>query len=307
MPRDQINELTAFLAVARERSFTRAAAELGVTPSALSHTIKGLEERLGLRLLSRTTRNVAPTEAGERLQRQVGPLFEQIATEIDEIGSLRDRPAGTIRITCTDAMIETIFRPRLGAFLQKYPDVRVELDMNYALVDIVAERFDAGVRIGEALEKDMVATRIGPDWRFSVVGSPGYFARHAPPVTPQDLREHNCINIRLSASGGTLKWEFRSPEGRDISLRVEGQATFNTSGAALIGAVDGLGLGWIPQEFAAPYLADGRLIEVLSDWCPSYEGYHLYYPSRKQHSPAFAAFVDAMCYRGPLRSREAGN
>ncbi|OWJ69226.1 LysR family transcriptional regulator [Inquilinus limosus] len=304
MPRDQINELTAFLTVARERSFTRAAAELGVTPSALSHRIKGLEDRLGLRLLSRTTRNVAPTEAGERLQRQVGPLFDQIATEIDAVSSLRDKPAGSIRITCTDHHIEAIFRPRLGAFLQRYPDIRVELDMNYTLVDIVAERFDAGVRIGEALEKDMVATRIGPDWRFSVVGSPAYFARRPPPATPRDLANHNCINIRMATAGGNLRWEFRSPDGRDLNVRVEGQATFNTSGAAVNGAVDGLGVGFVPQEQAAPYLVDGRLIEVLADWCPFHEGCYLYYPSRKQNSPAFSAFIEAMRYRGPRRYGE---
>lgn len=299
MPRDQINELTAFLAVARARSFTRAAASMGVTPSALSHTIKGLEERLGLRLLSRTTRNVAPTEAGERLQRQIRPLFDQIAAEIDEIGALRDKPVGALRITCTDVVIETVVRPRLAAFLQKYPDIQVELDMSYRLVDIVADRFDAGVRIGEALEKDMVATRIGPDWRFSVVGSPAYFANRPIPKKPNELRGHNCINIRLAGSGGFLPWEFRSLDGRDLSLRVEGQAAFNTAGDALKGALDGLGLCWISQEVAAPHLENGRLLEVLGEWCPVYEGFHLYYPSRKLNSPAFSAFVEAMRYRSP--------
>lgn len=297
MPRDHINEMTAFLAVARERSFTKAAAELGVTPSALSHSIKGLEDRLGVRLLSRTTRTVAPTEAGDRLQQQVGPLFEQIAFELDEIGSLRDKPAGSIRITCTDTVIETVFRSKLGPFLRQYPEIKVELDMNYALVDIVADRFDAGVRIGEALEKDMVATRIGPDWRFCVVGSPDYFEQRALPKSPQDLRDHNCINLRLAGSGGFLRWEFKSPEGRDINLRVEGQATFSTSGAALQAALDGIGLTWVPQELAASYISDGGLIECLSEWCPIYEGYHLFYPSRKQKSPAFSAFVDAMRFR----------
>lgn len=301
MPRDQISELTAFIAVARESSFTKAAAGLGVTPSALSHTIKGLEERLGLRLLSRTTRNVAPTEAGARLQRQIAPLLDQIDAELEKIGSLRDNPAGAIRITCTDVVIETVFRPKLGAFLKKYPAIQVELDMNYALVDIVAERFDAGVRIGEALEKDMIATRIGPDWRFSVVGAPSYFAGRSPPTTPHDLQDHDCINIRLAGSGGHLRWEFRSPDGRDVSLRVEGQSAFNTAGAALNGAVDGLGLCWISQEVAAPLIAEGRLQEVLVDWCPFYEGFHLYYPSRKRNSAAFSAFVDEMRYRGPAR------
>lgn len=297
MPRDHINELTAFLAVARERSFTRAAAELGVTPSALSHTIKGLEERLGLRLLSRTTRNVAPTDAGERLRQRIGPLFEQVSAELDSITSMRDKPAGSIRITCDDAAIETIFRPRLGPFLQRYPDIRVELSMNYAFVDIVAERFDAGVRIGEALEKDMVATRIGPDWRFCVVGSPAYFERRSPPVTPHELSNHNCINLRMTTAGGNLRWEFRSPEGRDLTIRVEGQAIFSNSMLVLAGALDGLGLGYVPYGLAAPYLGDGRLVDVLSEWCPEYEGYHLYYPSRKLNSPAFSAFVEAMRFK----------
>jgi DNA-binding transcriptional LysR family regulator len=298
MPRDHINELTAFLAVARERSFTRAAAELGVTPSALSHTVKGLEERLGLRLLSRTTRTVAPTEAGERLRQRIGPLFEQLAAEIDSITSMRDKPAGSIRITCVDAAIETVFRPRLGAFLRQYPDINVEFSMDYRFVDIVAERFDAGVRIGEALEKDMVATRIGPDWRFCVVGSPAYFARRSPPSTPHELSNHNCINMRMTTAGGNLRWEFRSPEGRDLALRVDGQATFSNSLLVLAGALDGLGLGYVPYDLAQPGLRDGRLVDVLSAWCPAYEGYHLYYPSRKLNSPAFSAFVDAMRFRG---------
>ena len=297
MPRDQINELTAFLAVARERSFTRAAAELGVTPSAISHTIKSLEERLGLRLLSRTTRNVAPTDAGERLQRQVGPLFEQLAAEIDAISSMRDKPSGTIRVTCTDAVIETIFRPKLHSFLRNYPDIKLELSMNYAFVDIIGERFDAGVRIGEAIDKDMIATRIGSDWRFSVVGSPGYFERRSPPTTPHELSNHNCINMRMSTSGGYMRWEFRSAGGNDLSLRVEGQVSFNTAGSILNAALDGLGLGFVPQTLAAPFLAAGRLVEVLADFCPMYQGFHLFYPSRKRNSPAFAAFIETMRYR----------
>ncbi|MBU6420046.1 MAG: LysR family transcriptional regulator [Proteobacteria bacterium] len=297
MPRDHINEMTAFLAVARERSFTRAAAELGVTPSALSHTIRGLEERLGLRLLSRTTRNVATTDAGERLMRRVGPLFEQVSAELDSITALRDKPAGAVRITCVDAAIELIFRPKLAAFLQKYPDITVELSMDYAFVDIVAERFDAGVRIGEAIEKDMIATRIGLDWRFCVVGSPAYFERRSAPGSPYELGNHNCINMRMTTAGGNLRWEFRKPDGQDFALRVAGQATFSNTVLVLQGAVDGLGLGYVPYGLAQPYIDDGRLIEVLSEWCPEYEGYHLYYPSRKQHSPAFAAFVEAMRYR----------
>jgi len=298
MPRDQINEIAAFLAVARERSFTKAAAQFGITPSALSHTVKGLEERLGVRLLSRTTRSVATTDAGERLQRRVGPLMEQIDVELDDLRALRERPAGTIRITCTDAVIETVFRPRLAAFLHRYPDIHVELSMDYAFTDIVGQKFDAGVRIGEALERDMVATRIGPDWRFSVVGSPAYFERRSPPATPHELGNHNCINMRLATAGGFLRWEFRSPEGRDLHLRVEGQAAFNTAMSVLGAAVDGIGLGYVPQEIAAPYLASAKLREVLVDWCQMIDGFHLYYPSRKRNSPAFAAFIEAMRYRG---------
>ncbi|SEQ52839.1 transcriptional regulator, LysR family [Devosia sp. YR412] len=297
MPRDHINEIYAFLAVARTHSFTRAAAELGVTPSALSHSLKGLEEKLGVRLLTRTTRNVATTEAGERLKRQIGPLFDQIDEELEAISSLGGSPAGSLRITCTDHHIESIFRPKLGAFLRRYPDIRVELDMNYAFVDIVGERFDAGVRIGESLERDMIATRIGPDWRFSIVGSPMYFAENDRPKTPFDLDQHNCITLRMASAGGFLRWEFRSPEGKDLRLRVEGQASYNTIGHVLEGAVDGLGLAFVPQELTAPYLDSGQLIEVLVDWCPRYDGCYLYYPSRKQNSPAFSAFVDFMRYR----------
>ncbi|WP_238123849.1 MULTISPECIES: LysR family transcriptional regulator [unclassified Xanthobacter] len=297
MPRDQINELAAFLLVARHRSFTKAAAELGVTPSALSHTIRRLEERLGVRLLARTTRNVAPTDLGEAFQRRIGPLFEQVDAEINALSAARDKPAGTIRITCDDAAIETILRPRLGDFLLRYPDIRVEISMDYALVDIVAERFDAGVRIGEAIDRDMVATRIGADWRFCVVGSPAYFERRSAPVTPQELTNHNCINMKMSTAGGNLRWEFRSPEGRDVAVRVNGQATFSNTISVLNGALDSLGLGFVPEPLAAPHLAAGRLREVLADWCPVLEGYHLYYPTRKQHSPAFAAFVEAMRHR----------
>ncbi|MFT8246448.1 LysR family transcriptional regulator [Roseomonas sp. BN140053] len=298
MPRDHINEIAAFLAVARERSFTKAAGQLGVTSSALSHTIKGLETRLGVPLLSRTTRNVSTTEAGERLQRRVGPLMEQIGAELDDIGALRDRPAGNIRITCVDVVIEVVFRPRLAAFLRKYPDIRVEMSMDPALTNIVEEKFDAGVRIGESIERDMVATRVGPDWRFSVVGSPAYFERRSAPATPYDLSNHNCINLRLSTAGGYWPWEFRLPDGRDLNLRVEGQTAFNSAMPVLGAAVDGIGLGFVPQELAAPYLADGRLVEVLADWCPMIDGFYLYYPSRKRNSPAFAAFVEVMRYRG---------
>lgn len=297
MPRDQINELAAFLLVARHRSFTKAAAELGVTASALSHTIKRLEERLGVRLLARTTRNVAPTELGEAFQRRIGPLFEQVDAEIEALSAARDKPSGTLRITCDDAAIEMILRPQLGGFLLRYPDIHVEISMDYALVDIVGEQFDAGVRIGESIDRDMVATRIGPDWRFCVIGSPAYFERRSAPATPQELTNHNCINMKMSTAGGNLRWEFCSLEGRDVAVRVNGQATFSNTISVLNGALDGLGLGFVPEPLAAPYLAAGQLHEVLADWCPMLEGYHLYYPTRKQHSPAFAAFVEAMRYR----------
>jgi DNA-binding transcriptional LysR family regulator len=297
MPRDRINELAAFLAVARELSFTKAGAQLGVTASAVSATVKGLEERLGVRLLARTTRSVATTEAGERLQRRVSPLMEQIDAELADIGKLRDRPAGAVRITCTDAVIETVFRPKLADFLHGHPDISVELSMDYAFTDIVGEKFDAGVRIGEALERDMVATRIGPDWRFAVIGSPAYFERRHPPATPHELSNHNCIGMRLATAGGLLRWEFESPEGRELHIRVEGQATFNTAVSVLEAAIDGVGLGFIPEELAAPFITQGKLIRVLNDWCPVIDGFHLYYPSRKLNSRAFAAFVEAMRFR----------
>jgi len=299
MPRDHINELTAFIAVARNQSFTRAANELGVTPSALSHTISGLEQRLNLRLLSRTTRNVSTTEHGEKLLRSVGPLMDQIAEELASVTYHGSRPAGHIRITCTDHTIETVFREKLPEFLRKYPEIKVELSMNYALVDIVAERFDAGIRIGEAIQQDMVTTRIGPDWRFSVVGSPSYFANRAVPKTPADLADHNCIQLRMASAGNLMRWEFRSPDGKSIRLPVEGQAIFTTVGAMRDAAIDGIGLAFLPQDLTAIYIRQGSLVEVLRDWCPLYDGHHLYYPSRRQTSPAFSAFLEAMRYRVP--------
>lgn len=296
MARDSFQDLLAFLAVARERSFTRAAARLGVSTSALSHTVKGLESRLGIRLLARTTRNVAPTEAGDRLLRSIGPHFEQIQAEIDALSELRDKPAGTIRITCTDYVVGTLIRPRLAEFLPKYPDIKVEVSVDYGFTDIIEQRFDAGVRLGEDVSKDMIAVRIGPDWRFSVVASPAYFERRSAPGTPQDLTNHECINLRLTSGGGLYAWEFRR-DGRELNVRVDGQLTFNSTGPLLNAALDGLGLAYVPQDLAAPYLADGQLIEVLADWCPNFQGYHLYYPNRRQASPAFTLFVEALRYR----------
>ena len=296
MSRDQINEITAFLAVARERSFTRAAAQLGVTPSALSHTVRKLEERLGLRLLSRTTRNVSTTEIGAQLAEAVGPHLAEVDAAIGALGELRAKPAGTVRITCTDDAIETVFRPKLPGFLREYPDITVELIVDYGLTNIVEQRIDAGVRLGELLSKDMVAVRVGRDWRFSVVGAPAYFERRSAPNTPQELTHHSCINIRLTTAGSNYAWEFKKGD-REFSVRVGGQLAFNTIMPVLHAAVDGMGLAYVPQELVGPYLVDGRLREVLADWCPTFQGYHLYYPSRRHSSPAFTAFVEAFRHR----------
>ena len=297
MAQTKVNDLQAFLAVARDRSFTKAAARLGITPSALSHTIRALEERLGVRLLARTTRNVAPTDAGERLMRSIAPLFDQIAAEVEALGALREKPAGTIRITCTDDVIELYLRPVLGSFLKSYPDISLELFVDYGFTNIVEERFDAGIRLGEAISKDMIAVRISPDWRLAVVGSPAYFERCPPPATPYDLTDHACVNIRHRPSGAIYAWEFEK-NGKAFTVKGEGQLVFNSIVHMLNGALDGIGLAYVPEALAAPYLADGRLEEVLADWCPYFQGFHLYYPHRRQASPAFSAFVDAVRYRG---------
>jgi DNA-binding transcriptional LysR family regulator len=266
-----------------------------VTPSALSHTIRALEERLGVRLLSRTTRNVAPTEAGERLMRSIAPLFDQINAEVEALGELREKPAGTIRITCTDDAIELYLRPLLAPFLKNYPDITLELFVDYGYSNIVEERFDAGIRLGEAISKDMIAVRISPDWRLAVVGSPAYFARCPQPATPHELTNHACVNIRHRPSGAIYAWEFEK-DGQAFSVKCDGQLVFNSIVHVLNGAVDGIGLAYVPEALAAPYLADGRLKEVLADWCPYFQGFHLYYPHRRHASPAFSAFVDAVRY-----------
>src|SRR5271167_750509 len=298
MPRGNLNDLLAFLAVGKERSFTKAAAKLGVSQSALSHTIRGLEERLGLRLLTRTTRSVSPTEAGERLLHTIGPRFEEIEGELEALSELREKPAGTIRITATDYAAETILWPKLTKFLRQYPDIKVEIIIDYGLTDIVAERFDAGVRIGEQVAKDMIAVRIGPDLRMAVVGAPSYFRRRPDPKKPQDLVGHNCINLRLSTHGGLYAWEFEKGN-RELKVRVEGQLVFNGTFQMLNAALAGFGLAYVPEDLAQPHLAKGRLKRVLEDWCPPYSGYHLYHPSRRQSSAAFTLLVDALRHRGP--------
>jgi DNA-binding transcriptional LysR family regulator len=296
MPRQNVNDLLAFLAVGKERSFTRAAAKLGVSQSALSHTIRGLEERLGLRLLTRTTRSVAPTEAGERLLHTVGPRFEEIEAELDALSELREKPAGTIRINAIDYVADTVLWPKLAKFLEQYPDIKVEITIDYGLTDIVAQAFEAGVRSGEQVAKDMIAVRIAPDMRMAVVGAPSYFKQRSEPKAPQDLIGHSCINLRLPTHGGLYAWEF-AQGGRELKVRVEGQLVFNGTYQMLNAALAGFGLAYVPEDLAQPHLAKGHLRRVLEDWCPPFSGYHLYYPSRRQSSAAFALLVDALRYR----------
>ena len=296
MQRENFNDILAFLAVARERSFTRAATKLAVSQSALSHTISGLEARLGIRLLTRTTRSVSPTEAGQRLFLTVGHRFEEIEAELEALSELRDKPAGTIRITATDYAADTILWPKLAKFLPRYPDIKVEIIVDYGLTDIVAQRYDAGVRSGEQVAKDMVAVRIGPDMRMAVVGTPSYFANRSAPKKPQDLNEHSCINLRLPTHGGLYAWEFEKG-GRELKVRVEGQLVFNGTAQMLNAALAGFGLAYVPEDVAQLYITAGRLKRVLGDWCPPFPGYHLYYPSRRHSSPAFALLIDALRHR----------
>jgi len=297
MPRENVNDLLAFLAVAKERSFTKAAAKLGVSQSALSHTIRGLEERLGLRLLTRTTRSVATTAAGERLLLSVGPRFDEIEAELAALSELREKPAGAIRITAGEHPAEAILWPALAKLLPDYPDIKVEIIIDYGLTDIVAERYDAGVRLGEQVAKDMIAVRIGPDLRMAVVGAPSYFAKQPRPRTPQDLSGHNCINLRLPTYGGLYAWEFEKGK-RELKVHVEGQLVFNNIALRLNAALAGFGLACLPEDQVQKHLADGRLVRVLEDWCPPFSGYYLYYPSRRQPTPAFAVLVETLRYRG---------
>lgn len=296
MARNSLDDLTAFLAVAREGSFTRAANRLGLSQSALSHTIRGLEERLGLRLLSRTTRSVSLTEAGDRLFRTAAPRLEEIEAELAALSDLRDRPAGHIRITVGNHPAETVLWPKLEPFLLRHPDIHVEVITDNGLTDIVAERFDAGIRLGEQVAKDMIAVRISPDVRFAAVATTAYFRQHAAPKQPQDLVDHICINLRLPTFGGLYAWEF-GKGGREVKVRVDGQVVVNNIFHAVRAASVGLGIAFVPENLALPHIAKGRLHRVLEDWCPPWPGYHLYYPSRRQSSPAFALLVEALRHR----------
>lgn len=297
MKRDELGDLVAFLTVAEERSFTRAAARLGTSQSSLSHTVRRLEERMGLRLLTRTTRNVAPTEAGEQLVLTLRPAFNDIRERLDSLTALRQRPAGNIRITASRNAAETILMPAVKTLMEEYPDINIEISIDQKLTDLVAERFDAGVRLGEQVEKDMIAVRIGPELRMVVAGSPEYFTRNPKPETPHDLTRHSCINLRMATLGGLYAWEFER-DGRPLNVRVDGQFICNDVPMIIDAAVDGLGLTCLPSDQIDPIVAQGKLVKVLEDWCPPFPGYHLYYPSRRHASSAFALLVDALRYRG---------
>jgi len=293
MARRNLNDLLAFVTVAREGSFTRAAATLGLTQSALSQTIRALEERLQIRLLTRTTRSVSPTPAGERLMNAIGHRFDEIEAELDELTALRDKPAGTVRITCGDHVMQSVLLPKLMPLLHENPDITLEFDMNYGFRDIVADRFDAGVRLGNTIDKDMIALPIGPPLRMAVVASPAYFAAHPAPRTPQDLTQHRCINQRMPTSGGLYVWDF-ARKGKQVNVRVDGPLIFNTAPPQVDAALAGLGITLLPEDELTPHLEQGRLVRVLEDWCPPFAGYHLYYPSRRQPSPAFSLVLEAL-------------
>lgn len=295
MSSESYDQLAIFSVVARERSFTRAAAKLGMSQPALSRAMRQLEERLGVRLLARTTRSVSPTEAGERLLKVIAPRFEDIDIELASLSEFRDKPAGRLRITAGEHAATTVLQPVLARLLPDHPDLHIEIIVDYGLTDIVAEGYDAGVRLGEQVAKDMIAVRIGPEVRMAVVGSPDYFARHPRPRTPRDLVRHNCIAIRLPTYGGIFPWEFEK-KGEELKVRVEGQLVFNNIAMRLDAALKGLGLAYMPDDLVAAQVKEGRLIRVLADWCPSFPGYHLYYPSRRQSSPAFTLLRDALRY-----------
>lgn len=299
MARRNLNDLLSFVTVAREGSFTRAAAQLGVTQPALSQAISGLEERMQIRLLTRTTRSVSPTAAGERLLQSVGQRIDEIEAELDMLTELRDKPAGIVRITCGPNVLKTTLLPKLAPLLREYPDIHIEFDANHGFRDIVADRFDAGVRLGNTIDKDMIAMPIGPKLRMAAAASPDYFARYPVPKTPHDLTQHQCINMRMVRSGGIYVWEF-DHEGGELKVRVNGQLTFNTSDHVVDAALAGLGIAFLPEEEFGSHIREGRLVRVLESWCHPFPGYYLYYPSRKQPSPAFSLVVDALRMNGKL-------
>ncbi|MGR7420666.1 LysR family transcriptional regulator [Klebsiella aerogenes] len=299
MARRNLNDLLSFVTVAREGSFTRAAAQLGVTQPALSQAISGLEERMQIRLLTRTTRSVSPTAAGERLLQSVGHRIDEIEAELDMLTELRDKPAGIVRITCGPNVLKTTLLPKLAPLLREYPDIHIEFDANHGFRDIVADRFDAGVRLGDTIDKDMIAMPIGPKLRMTAAASPDYFARYPVPKTPHDLTQHQCINMRMVRSGGIYVWEF-DYEGGELKVRVNGQLTFNTSDHVVDAALAGLGIAFLPEEEFGSHIREGRLVRVLESWCHPFPGYYLYYPSRKQPSPAFSLVVDALRMNGKL-------
>ncbi|MGH8779032.1 LysR family transcriptional regulator [Paraburkholderia sp.] len=293
MLRENVADLLAFIAVAREGSFTRAAATLGVSQSALSHALRALEARMGVRLLHRTTRSVAPTAAGQRLLQTVAPRFEEIESELAALIETRDKPAGTIRITTTDYAADTVLWPRLSKVLPRYPDIKVEMMVDYGLSDIVADRFDIGVRWGDQVAKDMIAVRIGADARLAIVGAPSYLSKHPAPRQPKDLLDHNCITLRLPTRGGLYAWELKKGK-RELQVRVDGQFTFNGAYQMLNAAIDGAGLAFIPEDLAQPHVAAGRLQWVLEDWFPTFPGLHIFYPSRRESSRALSVVVEAL-------------
>ncbi|WP_348971531.1 LysR family transcriptional regulator [Pseudomonas atacamensis] len=293
MAKPNFNDLLAFVTVARTGSFTRAAVQLGVTQSAVSQVVSALEARLKIRLLTRTTRSVSLTAAGERLLHTVGHRFDEIEAELDALTELRDKPAGTVRITCGDNIIKTTLLPKLTPLLLQYPDIKVEFDINYGFRDIVADRFDAGVRFSDTVAQDMIAVPIGPPLRMAVVASPDYFARHPAPQHPRELAAHRCIDIRFPTYDGVDAWEFER-QGKKLKVRVDGQLVFNSTVHIADAAVNGLGIAYLPEDEFGAHLAEGRLVRVLEDWCEPFGGFHLYYPSRRQPSPAFSLVVEAL-------------
>jgi len=301
MAKENLNDLQAFVVVARERSFTRAAAQIGLSRSALSHAMLGLEARLGVRLLTRTTRSVSTTEAGARLLDTVAPRLQEIEAELGQLSAMRDKPAGTVRITAHDHAIGTALWPRLMPLLKQYPDIQIEFSVDYGFTDIAAQRFDAGVRVGDRIDKDMVAVRISPDMRMSVAASPEYLAGKTSPKTPQDLTEHRCVNLRLPTRGNLYAWDFEKGR-KSVNVKVDGQTIFNSTALMLQAALDGLGFAYVPYDLMKPHIDAGRLIPVLEDWWPTFPGYHLYYANRRQIAPALALVIEALRYRKPERT-----